>query len=81
MIGGGTDNHLILAVMFMARLGVTGKEAQTVLDEVGITLNMNLIAGDPRKANGSIRYSLRHTGDNYSRFQRERLCLCRGTYH
>ena len=30
-------------------LGVTGKEAQTVLDEVGITLNMNAIAGDLRK--------------------------------
>ena len=30
-------------------LGVTGKEAQTVLDEVGITLNMNSIAGDTRK--------------------------------
>lgn len=48
MIGGGTDNHLILADVF-GSLGVTGKEAQTVLDEVGITLNMNSIAGDARK--------------------------------
>ncbi|MFA5783198.1 MAG: serine hydroxymethyltransferase [Bacteroidales bacterium] len=48
MIGGGTDNHLILADVF-GSLGVTGKEAQTVLDEVGITLNMNVIAGDTRK--------------------------------
>ena len=48
MIGGGTDNHLILADVFSS-LGVTGKEAQTVLDEVGITLNMNVIADDPRK--------------------------------
>lgn len=48
MIGGGTDNHLILADIF-GSLGVTGKEAQTVLDEVGITLNMNSIAGDIRK--------------------------------
>ena len=30
-------------------LGVSGKEAQTVLDEVGITLNMNSIADDTRK--------------------------------
>ena len=45
MIGGGTENHLILADVF-GSLGVTGKEAQTVLDEVGITLNMNSIAGD-----------------------------------
>ena len=48
MIGGGTDNHLILADVF-GSIGVTGKEAQTVLDEVGITLNMNSIAGDTRK--------------------------------
>ncbi len=48
MIGGGTDNHLILADVF-GSLGVTGKESQTVLDEVGITLNMNSIAGDTRK--------------------------------
>ena len=48
MIGGGTDNHLILADVF-GSLGVTGKEAQAVLDEVGITLNMNSIAGDTRK--------------------------------
>ena len=48
MIGGGTDNHLILGDVF-GSLGVTGKEAQTVLDEVGMTLNMNSIAGDTRK--------------------------------
>jgi glycine hydroxymethyltransferase len=48
MIGGGTDNHLILADVF-GSLGVTGKEAQTVLDEVGMTLNMNSIANDTRK--------------------------------
>ncbi len=48
MIGGGTDNHLILADVF-GSLGVPGKEAQTVLDEVGITLNMNSIANDTRK--------------------------------
>src|SRR5258708_3067024 len=48
MIGGGTDNHLILADVY-GSLGVPGKEAQTVLDEVGITLNMNSIANDTRK--------------------------------
>ena len=48
MIGGGTDNHLILADVY-GSMKVTGKEAQTVLDEVGITLNMNMIAGDTRK--------------------------------
>jgi glycine hydroxymethyltransferase len=48
MIAGGTSNHLILADIF-GSLGVTGKEAQTVLDEVGITLNMNAIPDDTRK--------------------------------
>ena len=48
LITGGTDNHLILADIY-GSLGVTGKEGQTVLDEVGITLNMNMIAEDSRK--------------------------------
>ncbi|MCD8494737.1 MAG: serine hydroxymethyltransferase [Candidatus Pacebacteria bacterium] len=48
MIGGGTSNHLILADVY-GSLGITGKEAQTLLDEVGITLNMNSIPDDERK--------------------------------
>jgi len=48
LLGGGTSNHLLLADVF-GSLRVTGKEAQTVLDEVGMTLNMNSIADDPRK--------------------------------
>lgn len=47
MITGGTSNHLILADVF-GSLGVGGKEAQTVLDEVGFSLNMNAIADDVR---------------------------------
>ncbi|MCL4156476.1 UNVERIFIED_CONTAM: hypothetical protein GTU68_028843 [Idotea baltica] len=48
MLCGGTDNHLLLLDVF-GSLGVTGKDAQNTLDEVGITLNMNSIADDPRK--------------------------------
>ena len=47
LLCGGTDNHLLLADVF-GSLGVTGKEAEEVLDEVGITLNKNMIADDPR---------------------------------
>jgi glycine hydroxymethyltransferase len=47
MLTGGTSNHLILADVF-GSLGVTGKEAQTLLDTVGMTLNMNAIADDTR---------------------------------
>jgi len=48
MIGGGTSNHLILADVY-GSLGVTGAEAETLLDRVGITVNKNVIADDPRK--------------------------------
>jgi glycine hydroxymethyltransferase len=48
MLGGGTDNHLLLLDVF-GSLDIGGKRAQEVLDEVGITLNMNMIADDPRR--------------------------------
>ncbi len=47
MLGGGTSNHLILADVF-GSLGIPGKVAEKVLDDVGITLNKNVIADDTR---------------------------------
>ena len=47
MLGGGTDNHLILADVY-GSLGITGQEAETVLDEVGITLNKNMVPFDDK---------------------------------
>lgn len=47
LLGGGTDNHLLLADVY-GSLGITGAEAERVLDEVGITLNKNMIADDTR---------------------------------
>jgi glycine hydroxymethyltransferase len=49
LLCGGTDNHLLLADVYSS-LGITGQEAQTVLDEVGITLNKNMIAEEKRTA-------------------------------
>jgi glycine hydroxymethyltransferase len=49
LLCGGTDNHLLVADVF-GSLGVTGQQAETVLDEVGITLNKNMIADDTRSA-------------------------------
>jgi glycine hydroxymethyltransferase len=49
MLCGGTSNHLILADVF-GSLGVTGQEAETALDQIGITLNKNMIAGETRTA-------------------------------
>lgn len=47
MLAGGTSNHLILADVFSS-LQISGKEAETLLDRVGITLNKNVIADDTR---------------------------------
>jgi len=49
LLCGGTDNHLLLADVY-GSLGITGTEAEVVLDEVGITLNKNMIADDTRTA-------------------------------
>jgi glycine hydroxymethyltransferase len=47
LIAGGTDNHLLLADVF-GSLGISGKDAETLLDSVGITLNKNSIADETR---------------------------------
>jgi glycine hydroxymethyltransferase len=44
---GGTDNHMILIDVF-GTLGIGGKEAETLLDAIGITLNKNVIPDDAR---------------------------------
>ena len=47
IVSGGTDSHLML--VDLRPFGVTGKIAQTVLDEVNITTNKNSIPFDPEK--------------------------------
>ena len=47
LVTGGTDNHLML--LDLRGTGITGKELETRLDEVHITLNKNAIPGDPEK--------------------------------
>lgn len=44
IVSGGTDNHLML--LNLRSLGITGKVAEHVLDEVGITVNKNTIPFD-----------------------------------
>ena len=46
IVSGGTDNHLML--VDLTSKNITGKEAQTVLDEVNITSNRNTIPFEPR---------------------------------
>jgi len=45
LVSGGTDNHLML--IDTRNLNITGKDAEHVLDEVGITVNKNAIPFDP----------------------------------
>lgn len=47
LIGGGTDNHLLLIDMVASR-GVDGKTAERALDAVGLTVNANSVPDDPR---------------------------------
>jgi glycine hydroxymethyltransferase len=48
MITGGSDNHLILLDVWSS-FGISGGEAEALLDRAGITLNKNAIADDARK--------------------------------
>jgi len=48
LVSGGTDNHLLLLDLRSFDENLTGKEAQEVLDQGGVTLNRNTIPDDPR---------------------------------
>jgi glycine hydroxymethyltransferase len=48
LIAGGTENHLLLLDAF-GSYGISGHDAETLLDQAGITLNKNSIADDTRK--------------------------------
>ncbi|MBQ9737258.1 MAG: serine hydroxymethyltransferase [Clostridia bacterium] len=46
IVSGGTDNHLML--VDLSKRGLTGKEVEHNLDEIGITANKNTIPNDPQ---------------------------------
>ncbi|SMB88189.1 serine hydroxymethyltransferase [Desulfonispora thiosulfatigenes DSM 11270] len=46
IVSGGTDNHLML--IDLQDKGLTGKEAEKMLDEAGVTANKNTIPFDPQ---------------------------------
>lgn len=46
IVSGGTDNHLML--VDLQNFGLTGKQAEKMLDEVHITCNKNTIPNDPQ---------------------------------
>ncbi len=45
LVSGGTDNHLLL--LDLRSVGLTGKVAEKVLDDIGVTVNKNTIPFDP----------------------------------
>ncbi len=46
LVSGGTDNHLLL--LDVTPWGVSGKEAEILLEKVGISVNKNMLPFDPR---------------------------------
>ena len=47
LVSNGTDNHLIL--IDLRNKGITGKELETRLDDIGITVNKNSVPFDTEK--------------------------------
>lgn len=47
LVSGGTDNHLML--IDLRNKGLTGKEAEELLDSVRITVNKNAVPNDPER--------------------------------
>lgn len=45
LVSGGTDNHLML--VDLQNMGVTGKDAEKLLDAANITCNKNTVPNDP----------------------------------
>ncbi len=48
LVSGGTDNHLMVVDLQPFDAELTGKQAQSTLDDAGITLNKNTVPDDPR---------------------------------
>ena len=48
VVSGGTDNHLVL-VEVKSRTGLTGLDAEKLLEKVNITCNKNTVPNDPEK--------------------------------
>ncbi len=48
LVSGGTDNHLML--VDLSNLGISGRDAERVLEEAGITVNKNTVPFEKRGA-------------------------------
>ena len=50
MVSGGSDNHLLL-INTKKSFNIVGKEAEVILDNLGITCNKNMVPFDKEKPN------------------------------
>lgn len=48
LVSGGTDNHLMLLDLRPSHPDLTGKDAEKVLEEAGLTVNKNTVPGESR---------------------------------
>lgn len=65
IVSGGTDNHLLL--LNVKSIGLTGKEAEELLSEIGIIVNKNTIPKETEKPFIASGIRLRHTISNNKR--------------
>ena len=66
LVSGGTDNHLLL--LNVKSIGLTGKEAEELLGEIGIIVNKNTIPKETEKPFIASGIRLRYTISNNKRF-------------
>ena len=69
LVSGGTDNHLIL--VDVRNKNLTGKEAEKLLDNIGITCNKNTIPFDPASPFVTSGIRLRTPADTTRGFKEE----------
>lgn len=85
VVSGGTDNHLLL-VDVKTSFGLTGKEAEILLDQLAITVNKNTIPFDtepPMKASG-IRIgtpAMTTRGFDAQTFEKVAVIICKALKH
>ena len=61
LVTGGTDNHL-LVIDTVLSFGLDGREAERVLDRIGITANKQVIPDDPRPPLAAVGRAAGHAG-------------------
>ena len=67
IVSGGTDNHIVL--LDLRPWDLTGKEAEKLLEEAGITVNKNTIPYDPEEPICYKWYSHGNSSFNYSWYE------------